>query len=163
MNLKTITDFIIKTVQEESILSGFQYIVDFSLIEDTFQIKLSKENIELIESSLSVREEIADVQIIDGAFDVIIYTDYALRDEEYKTIYPKDLKDFFQSWQNDFKADLSESIENDISNGSTLKESILIIIKEIFPIWLQEAKKDTELIQLYDSYKSKLKEIYKKL
>ena len=77
-----IVDFIIKTVQEESIESGFQLIVYPSEIESHFNIKLDGSLIEQIEEGLWQREEVADVIVENGAFDVVLYTAYAPNYEE---------------------------------------------------------------------------------
>lgn len=74
--MKEVADYIIKTVQEDSI-EGFQLMVDYSDIEEEFGIKLTDEIIKEIEIELYLRQEVADV-ICDGeTFDVVIYTDFA--------------------------------------------------------------------------------------
>lgn len=74
-----------------------------------------------------------------------------------------ELKTLLNNWNKDFKGDLLESIEEDIENGCTLKESINLIVNECFPIWIEEANGDKELINLYESYLKRFKEVYKTL
>lgn len=72
-----ITDFIIKKVQSESMLSGFQYAIGFSEIEEEFGIELEPDYIECILQLLFVRKEVADVDFYRDNFDVTLYTDFA--------------------------------------------------------------------------------------
>lgn len=85
INIKGITDYIIKTVQENSILSGFQYIVSYTDIEKTFDINISNIKNDIIDT-LSTREEVADVQVDEEGFDVVLYTKYApnYNEEDYE-------------------------------------------------------------------------------
>lgn len=75
MNLEKIVDFIIKTVQVETF--GFQYILSYEHIETDLNIKLDHTIIKQVKRLLCEREEVADVEINDEAFDVVLYTDYS--------------------------------------------------------------------------------------
>ena len=77
MDYSKIADFIIKTVQEESILSGFQYTIDYSHLEGIFDIKLTEDTIQQIKLELEKREEVSDVICDEDVFDVVIYIDFA--------------------------------------------------------------------------------------
>lgn len=77
LDLVTITDYIVGTVQSESIESGFQYQVDFEDIENRFGIALNDVLISDIDLALAQRIEVADVELIDNTFDVVLFTDYA--------------------------------------------------------------------------------------
>lgn len=85
--INQICNFIIKTTQEESILSGFQYTIEYSIISKMFSIQMNQENINLIVKELLNKEEVADVEIFDDCFDVVLYTDFAPNyndnDEDY--------------------------------------------------------------------------------
>jgi len=74
-----------------------------------------------------------------------------------------ELKTLLNNWDKDFKGDLLESIEKDIENGCSFKESINMIINECFPIWIEEANRDKELICWYNEYLERFKEVYKTL
>ena len=71
----------------------------------------------------------------------------------------KKLKDLIKEWDNDFKGNLLESIEKDMENGCTLKESINLIM-ECFPIWIEENKDDVGITNLYKQYEREFKRIY---
>lgn len=75
--INDICDFVIKTVQTKSILTGFQYVVYYSDIFEEFSITLTKYEISSIKNELLLREEVADVVYNDNGFDVVLYTDYA--------------------------------------------------------------------------------------
>lgn len=84
-NIEGICDFIIKTVQTKSILSGFQYIVDFDSINDEFGMPMNfKLKLDAYDALLE-REEVADVELTDEGFDVVLYTKYApnYNEEDY--------------------------------------------------------------------------------
>ena len=70
-----IVNFLIQTVQQKS-ESGFQYIIDYSEIENVFKIKLDDKLIHQIEEDLSQREEVADVKCENDTFDIVLYTNY---------------------------------------------------------------------------------------
>lgn len=74
-----ISKYIIECVQEESdsSMSGFQYTIENQQLEEKFNCKLDKKSIEEIENILCSREEVADVQVYDNLFDVVLYTNYA--------------------------------------------------------------------------------------
>ena len=83
-----ISDFIIKKVQTDSILSGFQYIISFNEIEEKFGIILETDYIECIFQLLCNREEVAEVDLWEDSFDVTLYTYYAPNYcEELEEIY----------------------------------------------------------------------------
>ena len=73
--INDVCDFIIKTVQEKSISSGFQYVVDTQTISNRFNINIAEFQTEIIDSLLC-RDEVADV-VFDDGFDVVLFTDYA--------------------------------------------------------------------------------------
>lgn len=75
--INDICDFIVKTVQDESILSGFQYVVSYSDIAEKYSKQLSETIQSAIENELSSRKEVADVFCDTDGFDVVLYTDYA--------------------------------------------------------------------------------------
>ncbi|NLI89788.1 MAG: hypothetical protein GX366_05205 [Epulopiscium sp.] len=75
--LGAIVDYIIETVQTESQLTGFQYIINYTSIEKDFNITLNDLEIEVIEEELQSREEVADVEVDKDGFDVVLCTDYA--------------------------------------------------------------------------------------
>ncbi len=69
-----IAKFIIKQVQEES-SSGFHYIVSY---EEKFGMETISEVIaNVIAYELGEHEEIADVELDEYGFDVVLHTDYA--------------------------------------------------------------------------------------
>lgn len=72
-----IAGYIVKRVQTESTLSGFQLIVAYSDIEDNFNIEMNTSNKESITDALNEREEVADVQDDPLGFDVVLLTIYA--------------------------------------------------------------------------------------
>ena len=84
--LKRITDYIVKTVQEESILSGFQYIVDYSDVQSHFAKEIGEYINNQIVEALESREEVADVEQDTDGFDVVLYTDFApnYEDKDYE-------------------------------------------------------------------------------
>lgn len=73
--LNKICDYIVSTVINET--SDFQYCVFFDEIEAKFTIKLNDSLISTLALMLSQREEIADLDINDDNFDIVIYTDYS--------------------------------------------------------------------------------------
>ena len=75
--INEICNYIIKTVQTNAFLNGFQYYVSFYDIEKQFCVTITSHLSSEILDSLSYREEVADVIIIDDCFDVVLYTDYA--------------------------------------------------------------------------------------
>jgi Fe-S cluster assembly iron-binding protein IscA len=75
--INRICDYIIRIVQENSILSGFQYEVDYKTVEDEFGIIVDEEMKQIISANLSQREEVADVVLDEDGFNVVIYTKYA--------------------------------------------------------------------------------------
>lgn len=75
--LKRITDYIVKTVQEESTLSGFQYVVDYSDVQSHFAKEIGEYVNNQIVEALEVREEVADVEQDTDGFDVVLYTNFA--------------------------------------------------------------------------------------
>jgi hypothetical protein len=72
-----ISNYIIKTVQENSMLSGFQYVVSYKDIQETFSQEIDEYINSKIIENLSAREEVADVQEDTDGFDVVLYTKYA--------------------------------------------------------------------------------------
>lgn len=76
INYSKIADFIIKTVQNESVC-GFQYIICNMDIEHEFGITINDDKANKIGSELAKREEIAEFDYANETFDVILYTDYA--------------------------------------------------------------------------------------
>lgn len=72
-----IAEYIVKSVQKNSILSGFQYIVDYTEIGTKFEVEITETNKEKIIDALQEREEVADVQKDPIGFDVVLFTAYA--------------------------------------------------------------------------------------
>lgn len=64
----------------------------------------------------------------------------------------KELEQLFKQWEMDFKGDLIEAIKADIEDGATLKQSLEVLVNEHFPIWIEEAGEDNELVKLYKYY-----------
>lgn len=83
--MKDIARYIIKTVQDNAWLNGFQYIISYSMIEDEFNIELNAKMVEEIVEALEWSEEVADVEYDDYDIDVVLYTNYApnYREEDY--------------------------------------------------------------------------------
>lgn len=74
--MNQIARFIIKKVQEES--SGFQCIVSYEDIEKEFGMEAISEVIaNMIADEMGFFEEVADVELDDYGFDVVLCTDYA--------------------------------------------------------------------------------------
>lgn len=72
--MNQIAKFIIKQVQEES-MSGFQYIVSYEDIEEKFGMEeISMEIANVIADELGEHEEVADVELDEDGFDVVLYT-----------------------------------------------------------------------------------------
>jgi len=73
-----IVNYIIHKVQTDSILSGFQLLINVTDIELRFGLSLDTDSIDCILDLLREKEEVADVVFYNGYFDVLLYTDYAL-------------------------------------------------------------------------------------
>lgn len=71
-----IADYIIETVQEDSILSGFQLEVYHDELESVFG-NLTSDDLCFIYDLLGEREEVLDVILTEECFDVVIGTAYA--------------------------------------------------------------------------------------
>lgn len=76
--------------------------------------------------------------------------------ELHKLNSNKELLNLFKQWEQDFKGDLKEAIEQDLDNDYTLKECLEVLINEHFPIWIVEAGNE-DLRKLYIDYKKKFK------
>lgn len=74
--IKEIAGFIVKQVQEES-MSGFQYIVSIRDIKKAFGKTIDPLMALRIKEELEFREEVADVQLDEYGFDVVLCTDFA--------------------------------------------------------------------------------------
>lgn len=76
---KKISEYIIDQVAEnsESSMSGFQYCVTDSEIQEMFAVDIENYINEKILEELDKREEVADVQLDTDGFDVVLYTKYA--------------------------------------------------------------------------------------
>jgi hypothetical protein len=72
-----IADYIVKQVQENSKLSGFQYIVDHTDIQTIFNQEIDEYINNKIIEALCKKEEVADAQVDTDGFDVVLYTKYA--------------------------------------------------------------------------------------
>lgn len=70
-------DFIIKYVQDNSIISGFQCNVSFDVVEEEFGINLEPDYTICLLELLSEREEVADADFYLDSFDVTLYTAFA--------------------------------------------------------------------------------------
>lgn len=83
--MRDIVRYIIKTVQDEALLNGFQYIINYSTIEEEFNLKLDSSMINNVVEELERTEEVADVNYDDYGFDVVLYTNYATsyREEDF--------------------------------------------------------------------------------
>ena len=66
---------------------GFQYIVDYSYIEEKFGIVLDSIIIKQIEVLLCERDEVAVVELDEYGFDVVLYISYAPNYIEEDDIY----------------------------------------------------------------------------
>jgi len=88
--INEICSYIIKTVQLKSNpdFSGFQYVVDIQDINTSFSITINEQMQSEILNNLLCREEVADVVLNDGGFDVVLYTDYA----------PNYISELFDNW-----------------------------------------------------------------
>lgn len=73
MTYKEVADFIIKEVQEKS--TGFQLVV--STLNVVKELGLTEFDTPNIRAELESRKEVADVEVVDSNFDVVLYTDYA--------------------------------------------------------------------------------------
>lgn len=80
--LKEIAREIIKTVQDESVLSCFQYIVYYEEIEEKFNLRMTREIANEIVKCLEGCVEVADVELDADGFDVVLYMAYAPNYEE---------------------------------------------------------------------------------
>lgn len=69
-----ICDFLIKQIIDNS--SGFQYCIDFEIIEDMFKIELSKDIKNQILNELIFRSEVADAELQQDCFDIVLYTSF---------------------------------------------------------------------------------------
>lgn len=72
-----IASYIIKTVQEESILSGFQYVVSEAAIQARFGVEIRNYINDKILDVTAEREEVAEIYLDTDGFDTTIYTDFA--------------------------------------------------------------------------------------
>lgn len=70
--LNNICNFIINKVIEDT--SGFQYCVDFEIIENHFNISLNKKTINSILNELIFHDLVADVIVDKDCFDIVLYT-----------------------------------------------------------------------------------------
>lgn len=77
INHVEIAKYIFKTTQDKSILSGFQYAISFSDIEEIFKIRINENIIEKIKAELEKMEGVADITVDNNMFDVVIYTCHA--------------------------------------------------------------------------------------
>lgn len=75
-NHHEIVDFIIETVQGDSIVSGFQLNISYEELERKFGNFL-EDDLSFIYDLLIEREEVADVIMSEDEYDVVLYTDYA--------------------------------------------------------------------------------------
>lgn len=72
---KKVAEFILEEVIKNT--TDFQYCVDFSEVQDHFQSEeLIQQDVDGIIIALYETEKVADVQVYDDMFDVILYTDY---------------------------------------------------------------------------------------
>lgn len=74
-----ICDYIIKEVAENSdgSMSGFQYCVNDSTIQEQFALEIHQFVTDLILDELVKRDEVADVIYDTDGFDVVLFTDYS--------------------------------------------------------------------------------------
>lgn len=72
---KKVAEFIFEEVIKNT--TDCQYCVDFSEVQDHFQSEeLIQQDVDEIIIALYETEKVADVQVYDDMFDVILYTDY---------------------------------------------------------------------------------------
>lgn len=71
-----ICNYIIKTVQDNAILNGFQYCISFNDIEKHFNISLCESDIDNIYKLLESSKKVSDILVYDDLFDIILYTDF---------------------------------------------------------------------------------------
>lgn len=76
INHEEIANYIVQTVQEDSIISGFQLIITYDELEEKFG-ELSEDDLSHIYNLLTEREEVADVVMSEDDYDIVLYTDYA--------------------------------------------------------------------------------------
>lgn len=79
-----IAEYLIKTVQEESTLEGFQYTISEADIWERFGKEIGNYINDKIEEVTSKKEEVAEIYLDTDGFDVTLYTDFApnYREEE---------------------------------------------------------------------------------
>jgi len=72
-----ISNYIVKTVQEESMLKGSQYVNSKVDIWERFGEEINEYIINKIEEVTSKKEEVAEIFMDTDGFDVTLYTDFA--------------------------------------------------------------------------------------
>lgn len=75
-NIKKISRFIVKYVQEHALFNGFQYCVSFEIINTHFNISIDEHLVSSIYNQLLSEVEVADC-VLDDGFDVVLFTNYA--------------------------------------------------------------------------------------
>ncbi|MBN3375735.1 hypothetical protein CF087_17870 [Clostridium botulinum] len=72
-----IAEYLIKTVQEESTLSGFQYTISNADIQERFRMEIENYINDKIIEVTSKKEEVAEIFTDTDGFDITLYTDFA--------------------------------------------------------------------------------------
>ncbi|GAA0082916.1 hypothetical protein [Clostridium sp. CTA-6] len=72
-----IADYIVKTVQEESTLEGFQYTISEANIQENFGLEIKNYIDDKIMEEMVKRKEVAEIFMDTDGFDVTLYTDSA--------------------------------------------------------------------------------------
>ncbi|MBD5589136.1 hypothetical protein [Clostridium botulinum] len=72
-----IANYLIKTVQEESTLEGFQYTISNADIQERFGMEIENYINDKIIEVTSKKEEVAEIFMDTDGFDVTLYTDFA--------------------------------------------------------------------------------------
>ena len=79
--IKKIVDHIIKSGKEQLYDNNFQTIVDYRDVHENFASEIEIEIFNMIETKLSEREEIADVEQDSDGFNIVYYTDFIKKQE----------------------------------------------------------------------------------
>ncbi|EQB4341422.1 hypothetical protein ACYJ2U_001806 [Clostridium botulinum] len=72
-----IAEYLVKTVQEESTLEGFQYTISNADIQERFGKEIDEYINDKIIEVTSKKEEVAEIFVDTDGFDVTLYTDFA--------------------------------------------------------------------------------------
>ncbi|WP_125154481.1 hypothetical protein [Clostridium rectalis] len=70
-----ISNYIVKTVQEESTLEGFPYTISYAVIQERFGKEIDEYINDKIIEATSKKEEVADIFTDTDGFDITLYND----------------------------------------------------------------------------------------